>query len=99
MTDDQICLTHETDERAQIYILSELTEWFFSACTGVKRPRLESGAGTEIMDQDEGESVNKKAKGEETKDSKTGATAQNAAGSAGAAPSGKSKKKKGKKRR
>ncbi|GBG31595.1 Signal recognition particle 9 kDa protein [Hondaea fermentalgiana] len=53
VTDDQVCLTHETDVRAEIYVLNELTEWFFCSCTGVKRPRVDSGAELQLEGVDE----------------------------------------------
>jgi len=42
VTDDMECLTHSTDKRADIYVIQRLNEWYFSSCTGKKRPRFES---------------------------------------------------------
>mmetsp|Transcript_10707 Transcript_10707/g.19835 ORF Transcript_10707/g.19835 Transcript_10707/m.19835 type:complete len:90 (-) Transcript_10707:1767-2036(-) len=41
MTDDKVCLTYKSDQSVDLYNLHELNAWFFSSCTGVKRPRSE----------------------------------------------------------
>jgi len=87
MTDDKQCLTYTTDQGKELYNLQALSEWFYSACTGVKRTRAEST-------QPETEEGN----APETKVAKTEASASG--GGSAAADSGKNKKgKKNKKGR
>jgi signal recognition particle subunit SRP9 len=39
ITNDRICLTYKTDQSVDVFKLNQLSEWFLSSCTGVKRVR------------------------------------------------------------
>jgi signal recognition particle subunit SRP9 len=39
ITNDRLCLTYKTDQSVDVFKLNQLSEWFLSSCTGVKRVR------------------------------------------------------------
>mmetsp|Transcript_20 Transcript_20/g.69 ORF Transcript_20/g.69 Transcript_20/m.69 type:complete len:127 (-) Transcript_20:1417-1797(-) len=42
VTDDKVCLLYKTDQSVDLNKLEKLHDWWFGACTGVKRVRLGS---------------------------------------------------------